>query len=210
MNTLSQASQDIFVRVITGHKKNGRFVEIGSSHPTIGNNSYILECAYGYKGIMVEYDRQYAPSYPIYRPNSIHIIGDAQTVDYKSILDTNSFPTNIDYLQIDLDVDNRSTLNVLELFNQTVFPYYKFATVTFEHDIYRGDYFNTREASRQIFANNGYVRVFPDVSLYIDGVCCQFEDWYVHPDLVSSDIINKIKSDVSMTHEQISAILQAL
>lgn len=210
MKTNSQASQDIFVREITRHKKNGTFIEIGSNNPVICNNTYILENEYNYRGIMVEYDSSFETSYKIYRPNSIHIIGDAQTVDYKSILDTNSFPTNIDYLQIDLDVDNKSTLNVLELFNQTVLPYYKFATITFEHDIYRGDYFNTREISRQIFSDNGYVLLFPDVSLHWEGRDCQFEDWYVHPDLVSTDIINKIKSDISLTHEQIVSILQTI
>lgn len=210
MKTNSQASQDIFVREITRHKKNGTFIEIGSNNPVICNNTYILENEYNYRGIMVEYDSSFETSYKIYRPNSIHIIGDAQIVDYKSILDTNSFPTNIDYLQIDLDVDNKSTLNVLELFNQTVLPYYKFATITFEHDIYRGDYFNTREISRQIFSDNGYVLLFPDVSLHWEGRDCQFEDWYVHPDLVSTDIINKIKSDISLTHEQIVSILQTI
>ena len=57
----------------------------------------------------------------------------------------------MDYLQIDLDVNNKSTLDTLMLLDQTVFDKYKFSTVTFENDIYTGDYFNTRELSREIF-----------------------------------------------------------
>ncbi len=56
-------------------------------------------------------------------------------------------PKNIDYLQIDLEVCNRSTLTTLELLDNTIFNEYKFATVTFEHYIYASDRFNTRLAS---------------------------------------------------------------
>ena len=41
---------------------------------------------------------------------------------------------------------------------------YKFAIITFEHDIYHTNYLNTRLVSRQIFENRGYLRVFSDVN----------------------------------------------
>jgi hypothetical protein len=204
MKTFSQASQDIFVRVLTQQKYNGTFLEIGSNDPIFHNNTYILEKEYNWKGIMVEYDSSFGESYKINRPNSIHILDDAQNVNYRNILDNNNFPENIDYLQIDLDVNNRSTLTTLEILDKTVFDKYKFATVTFEHDIYTGNWFNTHEISRQIFKDRGYILVFPDVSVFWEGKYCKFEDWYVHKDLVSSDIINKIKSDISFSHEEIA------
>ena len=91
--------------------------------------------------------------------------------------------------------------------NNTVFDKYKFATVTFEHDIYTGDYFNTKEISRNIFKERGYILVFPDVSILLEGKDCKFEDWYVHSELINYDIIDKIKSEVSMDHEEISKLL---
>ncbi len=204
MKTFSQASQDIFVRKLTNNKKNGTFLEIGSNHPFLGgNNTYVLEIDNNYKGIMVEYDSSFKDLYLQHRPNSIHVISDAQIVDYKKVLEDNNFPTDIDYLQIDLDVNNGSTLNTLKLLDTTIFDKYKFATITFEHDIYTGDYFNTREISRKIFNDRGYTLLFPDVSLFFEGKYCKFEDWYVHNDLVNSDIINKLKTDVSLTHEEI-------
>lgn len=203
MKTFSQASQDIFVRKITNNKMGGTFLEIGSNDPIYTNNTYVLETENNYRGIMVEYDASFESAYKIRRPNSIHILHDAQKIDYRAILDNNNFHTEIDYLQIDLDVNNRSTLNVLELLNRTVFDKYKFATVTFEHDIYTGNYFNTREISRTIFKERGYVLVFPDVSVFWEGKYCKFEDWYVHNELVSIDIINKIKSEISLTHKEI-------
>ena len=210
MNSFSQASQDIFVRKLTKNKKNGYFLEIGSNDPIYTNNTYILETENNYKGIMVEYDISFITSYKIHRPKSIHIINDAQKVNYRQILDYNNFPIEMDYLQIDLDVNNRSTLNVLELLNNTVFDKYKFATVTFEHDIYTGDYFNTRQISREIFKDRGYILLFPDVSLFWENKYCQFEDWYIHKDLVDIDIINKIKSDVSLNHNEIVKKLMEL
>jgi hypothetical protein len=115
----------------------------------------------------------------------------------------NLFPKNIDYLQVDLDVNNRSTLDTLLLLNSTLFPEYTFATVTFEHDIYSGNFFDTRRISREIFARRGYELVFPDVSVYWQGGYKPFEDWYVHPTLVDMEHINKIKSSESMNVDEI-------
>ena len=156
---------------------------------------------------MVEYDQQYLPNYKIYRPNSMHIIHDAQTLDYKSLFKTNNIPYTLDYLQIDLDVDNCSTLNTLLKIDQDLLDEYKFATITFEHDYYSSDneddiWAITRKKSRDIFLNRGYVLVFPDVRLpsstfYRGKQCGAFEDWYVHPDLVDQELIDRYKTDTS-------------
>lgn len=210
MKTFSQAGQDIFVRALTNRKNNGTFLEIGSNDPITHNNTYILENEHNYRGIMVEYDNSFETAYKIHRPNSLYIINDAQKVNYKEILENNSFPIEIDYLQIDLDVNNSSTLNVLELLNNTVFDKYKFKTVTFEHDIYTGNWFNTQEISRNIFKERGYILVFPDVSVFWEGNYCKFEDWYVHKDLVNANIIKNIKSELSLTNEEIVKIISKI
>jgi hypothetical protein len=207
MDTYSQSFQDIFVSKILKEKRNGYFLEIGSNHPVQGNNTYLLEKKYNWKGLMVEYDPQFAPLYPQYRPNSIYSINDARRVDYRKIMDMNNFPSNMDYLQIDLDVDNKSTLDTLLLLNNIVFDKYKFATVTFEHDIYRGDFFDTRNISRQILKDRGYQLVFPDIAVFWEGGYKQYEDWYIHPDLVDMEYVNKVKSDISLTDKQILEIL---
>jgi hypothetical protein len=118
--------------------------------------------------------------------------------------------TRLDYLQIDLDADNRSTLDVLELLDKTVFDKYKFATVTFETDIYRGDFFNTRALSREIFKRRGYELIFPDVRVFWEGDYKPFEDWYIHPELVNAEIIKKVKVENSLTCDEIKDILMLL
>ncbi len=194
----SQAGQDQFVLNILKGKRNGYFLEIGSNHPKEINNTYVLEKEYNWKGLMVEYDIKWEPLYKTYR-TSHYTINDATKVDYKSLFEKYNFPKAMDYLQIDLEVDNGSTINVLEILNNKIFPEYKFATVTFEHDIYRGNYFNTKERSREIFENNGYIRVFGDISN--DGYA--FEDWYIHPDLVeNSEYFSKLTNDKPIDYKE--------
>ena len=168
MITYSQAAQDLFVEAVMKGKRDGYFLEIGSNHPKIHNNTYLLEKKYNWRGAMVEYDRSFAPLYKMHRPNSAYILDDARVINYRKFLDSCNFPENIDYLQIDLDVNNKSTLDTFLLLNNTVFDKYKFATITFEHDIYSGNYFDTQTISRKILTDRGYVLVFPkDMCCYV-------------------------------------------
>lgn len=181
-----QAAQDYFVLKCLKNKKNGTFLEIGSHDAKNISNTYLLETNHNWHGIMVEIDSNFLPDYKLYRAKSIPIINDATLIDYNLAFKENNMPLNCDYLQIDLEVDNRSTLSVLECINNQLFNEYKFAVVTFEHDIYRGDYYNTRLKSREIFESRGYIRIFSDVGGDIN---MPFEDWYVHPDLVDMNYI---------------------
>ena len=185
---IGQANQDKFILNILKEKKNGVFLEIGSNHPININNTYLLEKEYDWKGIMVEYNPVYLPLYKEHRPNSIHIIDDATTIDYKNVFEQNNMPTSFDYLQIDLEADNGSTIQTLQKLDDTVFDNYNFATITFEHDIYHTNFDNTRLKSREIFSKRGYVCVFEDVN----NDDCPYEDWYVHPDLVDMNYVNSL------------------
>ena len=196
MNYNGQAGQDLFVLKVLNSKYKGTFLEIGSNHPIKINNTYLLENTYNWNGIMVEYDNNFIELYRQYRPLSKWVISDATKINYKVLFEENKMPENIDYLQIDLEVNNNSTLQTLKLLDEQLMDKYKFATVTFEHDIYSGNYFDTRNESRKIFEKRGYELVFPDVMN--DGNA--FEDWYVHPELVNMNYINNIKSNHSMEY----------
>lgn len=200
MDSCSQAKQDMFVQFVTGSKRDGAFLEIGSNDPVHTNNTYALETKYGWRGIMVEYDGSFLRRYQELRKNSVHMIGDARTVDYVGLLDQNGFHCNMDYLQVDLDVDNGSTIQTLELLNNTVFDKYRVACITFEHDYYTGDFYNTRQRSREIFAQRGYTLLFPDITISWDNKTGPFEDWYVHPDLVCTAVLSA-KTDDSLSFD---------
>lgn len=201
----SQAQQDVFILNILKGKKDGFFVELGSNDPIIINNTYLLENQFNWKGIMIEYDEKYLDKYKETRPNSIHVINDATLIDYNELFLKNDVPLNIDYLQVDLEPGNGSTLKLLELFDSSgIFNKYKFAVVTFEHDIYQTSnpdlsdkekqvFIDTKNKSIEIFKKNGYIMVFENINDKRD-LSVAFEDWYVHPDLVDMNYINQLKN----------------
>lgn len=186
-----QAFQDLFVLSANKYKNDGYFIEIGSAWPIHVNNTFILEHYFNWKGIMIEYNKEYLQSYILHRSNSIHVMEDATLIDYKSLFANNNVPQNVDYLQIDLEVSNKSTITLLEIFDKDIFDKYTFGVITFEHDYYTGDYYDTRYKSRQILHKRGYVLLYPDISLYSDTDYKSFEDWWVHPDLIDSEYIKK-------------------
>lgn len=210
IKSYSQAKQDIYVLNVLKGKTHGYFVELGSNDPITISNTYVLEKDYDWSGIMVEYDPKYLDSYKDKRPNSIHVIDNATEINFIELFEKNNTPLNIDYLQIDLEPENRSTLITLEnMDNSGVFDKYKFATITFEHDLYRyyhggkldiikQNFTDTKNKSKEIFQKHGYVMVFENINNEED-LTSLFEDWYVHPDLVDmnhiEEIINKNKDN---------------
>ena len=194
-----QALQDKFVLNVTEFKRNGIFVEIGSNDPIIINNTYLLETGFEWTGVMVEYNKAWEPSYKEKRPGSIHIMEDATKVDYAKVFADAALPSTIDYLQIDLEVNNGSTLRTLQNLDANIFDNYTFGVVTFEHDIYHTNFLNTRQESRNIFEKRGYLRVFSDIT---NNGQNPFEDWYVHPELVSMEYVNKLMkhNDINNTN----------
>ena len=147
---------------------------------------------------MVEMTNDHEDEYKNERPRSRYIISDAQLVDYASVFKELEFTPIIDYLSIDLEPSNRSTLPTLEKLEAEIMPNHKFSVITFEHDIYCGDFHNTRLASREILEKNGYTRMFSDVK-------CEnpYEDWYVCPDAVNSQFIDEYKTEERLEWSEI-------
>ena len=196
-----QSAQDLFVLTVLKKKRRGTFLEIGTNDPIYWNNTYLLEKEYGWRGILVEYESSYEESYRHHRPNSMALFQDAQWIDYLKAFQEFNMPRHVDYLQIDLEIFNRSTLTALERIDAQLMDTYTFATITIEHDFYRdkGDGYNTRAESRRILEKRGYIRVFSDVC---DGGN-PYEDWYVHPDLVDMQLVERIKSGKSLEWTEI-------
>lgn len=188
----SQAGQDKFIINVLNGKKNGYFIEIGSHDPIHINNTYILENLFLWKGIMIEYNNKWLKDYKKLRKNSKHVIQDATKIDYKNLL--KDYPKHIDYLQVDVEARNGSTIKTLEKLDSEIMDEYKFAVITFEHDYYTaGEYRYTREKSREIFKKRGYFMVFGDVNDNNPNIV--FEDWWVHPSLVNMDYVMELKNE---------------
>jgi hypothetical protein len=189
----SQVYQDMFVLSMLNGKRNGTFLEIGGADPFKGNNTALLEKDFDWKGVSLEYDQKFIENYRDNRSaNLIH--DDALLIDYKKLLQQNFEGNVIDYLQLDIEPAG----NTYECMLKIPFDKYKFAVITYEHDYYVDVTRSYREKSREFLKSQGYVLVVNDISP--EGKS-NFEDWWVHPDLVSPEILNKMKSIKDGIHD---------
>ena len=178
----SQVYQDLFVLYMNKGKRDGTYLEVGCGPAFQGSNTALLE-EFGWKGISIDKDPQYAMEHNKFRSNTT-IFDDALTIDYSSLLKKH-FPDKkeIDYLQLDLE----PARNTFECLLSIPFDEYKFGVVTYEHDYYIDPTKSYRKKSRRYLEMMGYKLVVADVSP--DGFG-SFEDWWVHPDMVSESQIS--------------------
>lgn len=186
--TYSRDLQDLFVSGITNNKTNGTYVEIGSAHPIIGNNTYLLEKNLSWTGISVEISKDLCEIFKSIRKNKV-ICDNALNIDYEKIFVENNLPENIDYLQVDCE-PALTTFGVLKKIPKN----YKFSIITFEHDFYNynenNENFIVRKQSREYLASLGYVLIADDLSC--KGIENKpFEDWWIYPELIDANMIKK-------------------
>lgn len=181
----SQCYQDMFVLYMNEGKTNGTYFEVGAGPAFEGSNTALLEKNYGWKGVSIENDPHWAREHNTERDNQI-LFDDALSMNYEQVLNKHFDSNVIDYLQLDIEPTNHT----FECLLQVPFDEYKFRVITYEHDHYIDFSKSYRKKSRKYLQMMGYELVIGDVSP--EGTC-NFEDWWVHPDLVNRDLIEKIK-----------------
>ena len=92
----------------------------------------------------------------------------------------------MDYLQVDCDPPTIS----YEVLQKIPFHTHKFAVITFEHDYYADPTQSIRDKSRKYLESFGYKLVVSNIA---PDQYSSYEDWWVHPDLVDSKIIEKME-----------------
>jgi hypothetical protein len=203
IHSFSQASQDHFVYLLLyellDKQDAGYYLDIGAGHPTDGNNSYVFERNFGWKGVSLDIVDTRKVWYSI-RRNPL-LIEDATQSNYQSML--KSFPPVIDYLSLDID-------NSYDIVLQRIpFQEHVFKVITIEHDSYRfGN--GLKEKERSILASFGYYLLCPDVSVFFNGRDCVFEDWWIHPSAFPVNVFSILKSlDLKgKTHNQLIKTIQ--
>lgn len=194
----SQCFQDIFVLMMLNGKLNGTYVEIGSGDPFYGNNTALLELNYCWNGISIDINKQSIDSFKASRKNTA-ICDDATKINYRSLFSELKLDKEIDYLQIDCDPSTTS-YNILQ---KIPFNHYKFAVITFEHDAYINDE-SVKYASRKLLSSYGYKMIVGDIA---PDRYSNFEDWWAHPSLIKSDVLNAMLSDSNTTKKSKDYIL---
>lgn len=187
VHNYSQVYQDMFVLSMLNGKQKGTYLEIGSADPKYGNNTYLLETQYDWKGAGIEYAPNLVEVYEQHRKNPV-LCKNALDVDYEEILSDLAEDGVVDYLQLDCEPSKVT----YEIMLRVPMDKYKFRVITYEHDDYIDIDKKYRKLSREYLRSQGYVMVVGDISP--DGES-NFEDWWVHPDLVDADILSKMLDD---------------
>ena len=182
----SQAYQDMFVLAILNGKRNGTYLEIGAQEPFTINNTALLETQFDWKGTSIEIRQDLCKMFAEQRKNQI-LCKDATKINYEKLLDEMNVGTDIDYLQVDCE-PSKTTFEIL---TAICFEKYRFAVITYEHDHSVDITSSYRDKSRRFLKSYGYELVVKDVAFNDEYT---FEDWWVHPDLVNSDIVSQMKS----------------
>jgi SAM-dependent methyltransferase len=183
----SESYQDMFVLSMLNGKQNGTYVEIGAGDAFYGNNSFLLENKFGWKGVSFDIEEEFVNKFINGRKNPC-LLKDARLINYSALLPSLGLGNQIDYLQIDCDPPEVSYNVLLNIPFETI----KFAVITFEHDHYTNKDDSYRQKARDYLSRHGYVLVAGNIAP--DDVR-PYEDWFVHPDLVDKEILNLMKSD---------------
>jgi hypothetical protein len=186
-----QALQDMFILSVLNGKRNGTYLEIGAQEPIFQNNTAILEQNYNWKGVSVEIREDLCRMFAEQRKNTI-LCKDATTIDYEKLLDNSFDTTEIDYLQLDVEPSKVTFECLLSI----PFDKYKFAVITYEHDHYVDMTGTYRTKSRNYLKMMGYELVVANVS---QNENTPFEDWWVHPDLIDPETIERFRSIKDVT-----------
>ena len=171
----SQINQDLFVLGCLQGKKNGKFLDLGCHDPVVISNTYVLEKFFGWDGIAIDIGKNRIDAFKEKRKCK-SILGNCLDIDFNNLLDG-----DYDYLSIDLDPAETTYDVLLKLPLNRI----RFAVITYEHDANRyGD--SWKLLSRKHLKKLGYYLLCEDVN--------EFEDWYVHPELVDMNVARAFES----------------
>jgi hypothetical protein len=184
MNPFSSSEQENFVIAMTQLKQGGHYVELGAFDSHAGSNTRVLEEEFGWEGVSFEIDDERKAQFTSNRKNACY--GDALSFDYNAYFKLHEWPTQLDFLQVDIDSGYDQAMRpegsaYTSLLGLIALPLtlYRFSVITFEHDT--NMYFRNqsiRDAQREILDALGYTLVVRTIH----------EDWWVDPTVIEPDV----------------------
>lgn len=187
IKNFSQAGQDLFVLSMLNGKTNGTYLEIGIQFPEYISNSVLLEREYNWTGVSIDIVPECVETFKRERTNAA-FVADATKTDYlKLFADAGITTTDFDYASIDCEPAQQT----LQALYQLPLDDVRFAVITFEHDCYNAGP-EVKARSREYLKSKGYEMVVSNISAA--GTWTDFEDWWVHPDLVDPVAIDLFRA----------------
>lgn len=187
----AESYQDMFVLSMLNGRHGGTYLEIGAGAAFYGSNTALLEKTFGWRGVGLDLSADFVSDHQKNRKNPC-LLKDATLIDYEKFLQGQSFPKDIDYLQLDCDPPDITYKILLSI----PFESRRFAVISYEHDYYADETQSYREKSRNYLRSFGYVLVAGDIA---PDEWRNYEDWWVHPDLVDPEILKKFQVQDSNT-----------
>lgn len=173
-------------KLLDGENKSGTYIEIGVGHYKEGNNSYLLENI-GWEGVSLDIDENVVSLFNSNRSDKC-FQGDAMTFNWDKHLSEANFPSNFDYLSIDIDHVPKREANLLALIN---FPIqrYRPLLITLEHAV-NLDYTleSLRDCQRKILSSLGYSLIIQGTG---DDIWLDMKDFSLNDILGLSNIRNR-------------------
>jgi hypothetical protein len=176
IKSYSSHGQDLFPLYIMGNKP-GYWVDIGArtfyTSPFGANNTRLLY-ENGWQGLSLDI-QDFHSEYKNLKNVHFEVVDCKNKEKIKEIFLKHNVPTIIDYLSH--DIDESKTIEGLKSID---FNKYKFRCITIENASYIFGQQN-KIKQREFLKSHGYV---------LAGEIIDFEDWWVHPDLVD---LNRVK-----------------
>jgi hypothetical protein len=175
MQSFSEVGQDSFAYNHV-QKNDGFFLDVGSYHPTMNNNTYGLELI-GWKGFLFDVDQRWEEITKKTR-TSPFMLGNILDVDWRGFIEDFNVPKHIDYLSLDVDDhDHEPFSKTFTVLHRLVDAGFSFGAITVEHDAYRlGD--QPRQNMRDFLVKRGYTLAVGNVSCHPGDPAWAFEDWF--------------------------------
>jgi hypothetical protein len=187
MKSYSQSGQDLFVINMLPNIS-GTFLDLGCSHPTKINNTYLLEIN-GWTGVSVDladFSSEWSE-----RKNKF-INSNCLNLNYNNFLNENYENKVIDYLTLDMERPG----DRFEVLQKVMNSDFEFKIITLEHDAYLGAEFIQKEQipQRKLLKEKGYYLICSDVSQK-EFPELNFEDWWVNEKYFNLNEIKKWESE---------------
>ena len=184
--------QDYVAAAICG--ENGFFLDLGCRHPIDKNNTYLLEKYYNWKGLLFDITPLSITQCQEIRVNPSYCM-DVNNNEFVELLSTLDIP-QFDFISFDIDTPNNKPYP--ESLRHIISSSIPFKFMTYEHDFYdayKKEYENiNRKTSREFLQDHGYFLLFGDVTQREGDISLSWEDWWVNPELVSSNLLKKSKA----------------
>lgn len=182
-NNNSQNLQDLFVLAANQGRREQWYLEVGSAEPFYNNNTALLETQFDWRGVSVDINAAKVQDFANQRRNKV-LCQDATQINYADLLADLGAPKDLGYLQVDCEPPETS----YAILKRIPWDQYRFAAITFEHDYYADT--SVRERSREFLRAQGYELMAGDIAF---DETHSFEDWWVHPDLVSIEVRARLR-----------------